>query len=783
MEILTLLKANFRRKKGTFISILLLTAIVASMTVSIFSVRENYQTAMETAFEESGSGDIIAIINVSNLTDELRDKLENSELIERVECFDAVVSDGIYSDEHEDSNAQIITTMRDGIKLFNESLSGFETEIPELQRGEIYLPLGLKPELECDIGDKVNLRIFSDETAEFEVRGFVQEPGFGSMTIGIKQVFISDEDFNEFHEKNITYESGRVRENLTLMNVFQSPDSDLSAAKLQRKLNLETKFSDLSWLAFNKDQIMRYSTLMPEIVLDIVLAFVVFLFVIILIIMSHSISTEIEIDYVTLGIMKSQGFTKDKIRVLFLFQYLLAQTVGLVIGVIVAVPLEMSISNIFQLVTAVLPDRGVSIVNCLIVTALILLISAVLIVIKTRKIAGISPIRAISGGREEIYFDSRLNAPIFKKALSASLSLRQFTSAKMRYIGTIFIATLLTFSMITVNLIGVLLSSDEALRAMGLEIMDVAIQFDNDKFPSDWEETDRIVGSYSDIEEKNSQTTGYASIDGENLYFQAYESPEYIKTMKGRSPNYDNEIVITEMVGDMLEIDMGDEVTVSYGDKDGIFIVSGIYQSGSDSGMAFAMGFEAAEKIGINTSKGWRYYILEDRAKDKAISDELKERYGDDVKIILGSDEENSISAEYDTIVTSLKGIIYSFSLIFAFVVVGMVCSRMFTQERTDIGIFKAIGFTSRKLRFGFAGRFMIVAVIGSALGIVMSILLSAKMLGAIFSLIGISHIVLEFTPYSVFVPVITLCLSFAVFAYVASWKVKKVAVRELVTE
>ncbi len=80
--------------------------------------------------------------------------------------------------------------------------------------------------------------------------------------------------------------------------------------------------------------------------------------------------------------------------------------------------------------------------------------SALIILLKTRRVTKISPVRAISGGRSEIYFDSRLNAPITSKPLSASLAFRQFTSNKKRYAGTVMIAAILTFFMIPVNLIG-----------------------------------------------------------------------------------------------------------------------------------------------------------------------------------------------------------------------------------------------------------------------------------------------------------------------------------------
>ena len=49
--------------------------------------------------------------------------------------------------------------------------------------------------------------------------------------------------------------------------------------------------------------------------------------------------------------------------------------------------------------------------------------------------------------------------------------------------------------------------------------------------------------------------------------------------------------------------------------------------------------------------------------------------------------EENSVWSEYHAITDVLKIIIYTFSIIFAFVVVSMVCTKTFVQERRDIGV------------------------------------------------------------------------------------------------
>ena len=783
MEILTLLKANMKRKRGAFVGILLLTAIIAAMMSSIFSVRENYHAGMQRAFSESGSGDIVTYIKPENLTEEARILVEGNALVDYVDYEEALLIQGIVTDKNFDGEDHFAMEMREGIRLFNEDLDGFISEIPPLLQGEVYLPLGLSSKINREVGDVVSLALYTDEYTDFTVKGFVQDPAQGSLTIGWKQIFLSHEDFKRIRE---SYESLNREDQTMFVNVLmihQAQNSTLSAAKFQRQLNLETKIIDLSIGSLNKDQSIRYSTLMPDVVIDIVQAFSLLLFVAILIVISHSIGTEIKIDYVTLGILQAQGFTERKLRTLFLLQYILAQTIGILLGGLTAIPIEKVIGHSCMMITGVLPEKGMSVGKALLLIIVILAVSVTLIFIKTKKLAGISPVRAISGGKEEIFFDSRLNLPLQKKLLSASLSLRQITAAAKSYWGTVCIAAILAFSMITVTLTGNLLSSNNALRAMGMVVPDIEVYYTERDYEISWEKIDEIVESYSKIEEKNFFGSRYASVNGENLYWQVFAYPEYIHgILKGRAPLYDNEIVITEMVADMLEIGMGDEVIVSKGDKEAKYIVSGIFQSANDSGTTFAMGLGGAERL-IDITMSSRYYVLTDKEAADAIAEEIARQYGSLLGINVIKDADDLGMEEFDMVVSVLKAVIYGFSVLFALVVVAMVCNKAFIRERRDIGIYKAMGFTSRHLRLGFALRFLWIGMLGAGLGTVLSILLSDKLLGMVLSLIGLSKVILHYTWVSLLAPAAAVCICFALFAYMASHKIKRVATSELIVE
>ena len=790
MDIFTLVKANIRKKKSSFISIVILTAIVVAVVLTVVGVKDNYHKGMTRAFETADVSDVTTFIKAENLTKDLKDKVEKSDLVERVVYYDAICSNGQKVEGYEDGNSAFLMEMREGIMLYNDRRDGFVEDIPKLTKGEIYLPLGLRSKLSCDVGDIITINLIKGVKKEFTIKGFVQEPTQGAMLIGWKQLFISKEDYDlilkECHEIQLNdEEAAEITVDVTCVMIYQNSNNDLSSVLFQRKLNLETGIIDNSLGALNKEQSEHYSMLMADVILNIVFVFALFLFVIILIVMAHSIGTEIEIDYVTLGVLKSQGFSKGKLRQIFMWQYGMAETIGIVIGCILAVPLLKAVGEVCREIIGTLEVSNLVNVTSLILILILIVVTFVLIHISTVKVVEISPVRAISGGKKEIYFNSRFNAPISSRALGASLAFRQFTSGKKRYVGMGLIVAILTFFMVTVNLLGNLLVPENTGEAMGLVIPDIEIYHKKSDVSTEWEELDDLVKEYSDIKYLNSFQAEYVSLNGENLYCEICEIPEAITgILEGREPLYDNEILVTKLVAESLELEIGDKVKVSSDGKEDDYIISGFYQSISDTGMTFSMSGKAMERLKDEKLEFYsRLYVIEDKTKLDAIKERIQEQYGEEFDIEVYTKDNNPILEQFGNIILILKLIINVFSVIFTAVAVRMVCVKTFLQERTDIGIYKAIGFTSTKLRTQFAVRFFIVSLIGAILGIILSVLASTKMLGIILRQMGITKLVLTFTADALILPVLIVSVSCMVFAFLASSKIKKVEVRELVVE
>lgn len=780
MDIFTLLKANIRYKKGAFISIVLLMMIIAMSLTTILSVKENCTNSHVDMLNEANEGNIIAFIMTRRLTKELLQSAENHPLVDKVEHHAAIVVNQAESEKNSDSNAWFLLKLRNGFKLYTDDLTAYEKDMPSLMKGEIYITQGIATRLECKKGDTIKLSTIAGKY-NFKIKGIFAEPMLGSSNIGWKQLFISDADFEQLYLNCKKAETKEQCADAQVVHFYKKDNCKLSDSQFRRKLNLDTGVIDRTVGSLTRDMSMRYTNLFPDIILSVLMVFIIFLFAIVLIVMGHSISTGIEMEYLNLGILKSQGFTRGKIRAVWFLQYFLAQLAGTITGLILTAPLIRKLGNVFQPITGIMPGKDISFLKIVLVILSILIVSGCLIFAITKKLDKISPVKAISGGHSDIYFDSRIKAPICKKGLLASLALRQLTSNKKRYIGTVVIVSILVFFMMTVTILGNIVDSKSAVEAMGVIYTECDIEFKeypDDKLLKSIEET---VEKYSPIEKRYYMNTLNCSVNGEEIHCQIQKNPEVIKAVKGRSPLYDNEINITEILGEELDLKMGDKVTVAYMDKKAEYIISGIYQSMQDVGLEFMISLEGAKKLGIS-SIVFGGYSLSFPEKAKEAADALNDTYGD-ILVAEDATEGNVMEGTYVIAINAMKGVIFSFSVLFALLVVIMTCSKIFLQEKNDIGIYKAIGFTSRQLRLQFAFRFLMVALIGSVLGTVLSVLFSDILLNNLLRGIGITNLVARFTTATIIVPAVLISGCFFLFAFFISGKVKRVEAKGLMLE
>lgn len=336
--------------------------------------------------------------------------------------------------------------------------------------------------------------------------------------------------------------------------------------------------------------------------------------------------------------------------------------------------------------------------------------------------------------------------------------------------------------MITVTILANAVNSKSSLESMGTVVSEIDVEPKKRLSDNAFENIEKEIEQFSEIKKSYYFNSSYFLLDGEDTHCVVYKDPSFLPALKGRAPIYDNEIGLSLILLDEFGLKIGDEVTVGWQGKKEKYIITGVIQTMNDAGRSFQMSYAAAERIGYDHSL-WGYYSLEsenDKILNQKIADTLNEKFDDIIKA-----EANSavVDSSSEAAIKAMRIIIYVSSVLFSLIVVHMVCSKAFTQERTDIGIYKAVGFKASKLRIQFAFRFLIVSLIGSAAGGILSYFFSEKMLGILLKSIGITSVNTDVFAMSFEIPILIVCLSFLIFSYIVSGKIRKVKIRELVAE
>ncbi|MCI9136256.1 MAG: ABC transporter permease [Lachnospiraceae bacterium] len=780
MEILTLLKANIRRRKGSFISVILLTFIVAMSVTVVLSMKESAFRGVEEANEICDTPDIFVSYMAHKLEEETLKKVENDDKVDRVNVIDSILVEKVKIGDNEYGNTSTLVRADDNTRLLKENLSGIKGIAPKLDKGEIYVPQGILTNLHGEAGDSITVATIAGNY-EFVVKGIMLEPQVGAGMIGWKSYCISDEDFSTISSAVSKAEREEAHGLGKGVEIYKSDSCSLTSGQLRRQLNLDTGITDMAYGSMTKDASINYTTLFPKIVCSILMVFAMFLLAIVVIIAVHSISVEIEMNYVTFGVLKAQGFGKNKIRLLFMGQYLLAEIIGAAFGIILSIPLIKVTSNIFVTVTAIPAVLRIPIGIILAVFAALFLISAAAVCFVTRKVNKISPVRAISGAKREIYFDSRVNAPICKKILSPSLALRQFTSAKRRYIGMFVIVAILVFFMITITYLANIVNSKSAVENMGGMVTEIKIEPKRKLSDKDFEKIEKEIERFSKIKKAYYTQNSYFSFDGEEVMGSIYKDVTALPALEGRCPKYDNEIAASPILLEEFKLKIGDEVTIGWQGRKQKYLITGTVQFMNDAGRCFLMSYDdAAKRIGYDNWL-WGSYSLEkddDEALKEKIVDSLNEKFQ---AFVTAEAEKDFIDESISAAITAMQAIIYIFSALFSLIVIHMVCSKAFIQERTDIGIYKAVGFRTSQLRCQFAVRFLMVSLTGACAGGAASYFISEKVLVMLLKSTGIVSVNMNMGLSSFFLPVLIICISFLVFSYLVSGKMKRIKIRELV--
>lgn len=528
---------------------------------------------------------------------------------------------------------------------------------------------------------------------------------------------------------------------------------------------------------------------MPNIICSILIGFSILLFIIVMIVISYSINSNIEMDYASFRILKAMGFTNFGVRAILLLQYLSAAILDSVLGIILSKLLVNNIGNVVLSGTGLFYRSSLNTPSAIAIIVVILGLVSLFNLLFTRKVIKITPVRAISAGYSPVYFSNRLNFSLDKFKfipLSIKMAWKQIITHIKQYVSLVIVIIILTFFAISISSLGTVFGSDNVAEMFGEPKSDITIVYSDktkdlvNDIKNEIEKQDKIINTF--VVDGN-----YNSYENKNRLVKVYNKIT-INPVEGRNPKYDNEVLMTTSLAEKLHKDIGDKISVI--DKNGKtikYIIVGKNQNVSDTGINITMLTSGYKRIDKDYKCNALSISIENSNKNKKIISNLKEKYKDYNKDDLSF--KNDCKSTHDFLKTITSSIdlavdsIYLISILVIGLVTILICSKTLNQERLDIGIYKAQGFSDKTLRIEFSLRTLIVTIISTIIGIILNFIFNDNLLSAFMKTCGITNFNASYTFSTIAAPVVIIYLFVIIFSYAVTRKIKRLSPKLLISD
>ncbi|MBC8059237.1 MAG: FtsX-like permease family protein [Clostridiaceae bacterium] len=649
----------------------------------------------------------------------------------------------------------------------------------KLSKGEIYLPYILKKQYGFSAGDTVDYK-FGANKIHFKIAGFIEEPLYGDKLNGVKVVFISNVDNVE-----ILRLGGKDIHQYLQMGIRLKVYNEATVNKLGKSFMLEAGTNVVFKSSYfeTKSNIFK----LPGIVLSVMSTFAAILCIISLTIMRYAILATIEADYLNIGIIKALGFTPIMVQIAITGQYTLLAVLSGFLSLIAGVFITPIIGHI------ILESSGLYFTgNLYLISGILILFTLVFVItlfsyLTARLTKKISPLRAITKGIAPVYFSSRLNVAFDKIGflpLDLSMAIKQVLSKARRYIILISISALLTYSLVFTFGFNQFFNSDKALNTLGMEFSDIKLIT---KSQIDLERLIKDINKDYPVEWLYYETSKQLEVEGESTRLKIQEDFDNtggITTIKGRHPKHDNEVAISDLLKRKFNKDIGQYVSIK--DKSGIeqqFIITGIFQTVDEYGSIVRITETGAKILFSDFQRSEAYMKLKAYDNLDQVIKEMKEKYVGYEEISNKRKATEITISTVKTVFSVISKVVLVITIIMISFVTLLILKITVYAEIKELGIYKALGFSSARLRWQLALRFLIVTVLGGIIGIVFETFFGSQIISLALRNVGISSLNIEFSIVNAGLALVIIPVIAMISAFISSVNIKKVSVYELINE
>ena len=632
-------------------------------------------------------------------------------------------------------------------------------DVSHLRDNEVVLPVSLSTEF--SVGDVIELKI-GENIYSMKTAGFNEDFFYcSSVNMGTYMIFVPRRLYTDISFENPkSIATPYKRYCLKLTNTVHKRKMDTNA--ISDQIMNEFIDWDLKYVAAHPEypgtsfnflpaELMKTATMiMPYIFVAIVLLFALIIFVIAVVIIDFSIKNFIMTNMKNTAIMEASGYTVNELVLILLIQLLMVAGAGSVFGVLEGAALIDKIGVIQLFLMGLSWNQPIfASIGVIIVIGICLVITGITFVLG-RDYKKTTVLEALRGG---------INAHNFKKnyfafdktqlPVAVTLALKETFGRFSSQLGIIFIAAILTISTTTgFGMIDTFFYDDEAVMNMGGFIAEDAETSGDESMYNNIMSMSSVKYAYGDIWMSFEYTHGKSRQSITTRCFTDTGNLHGGGLVEGRWPKHNNEVLLATNAAGRLGVTVGDVVMVKSGEKEESYIVCGLNQTFNNMGMMGYMTTSGQERITPKFNEYSWSVKLKDGYSFKDFETAFKDMYSDvDVVNI-----EESTKSTIGTITAAMKGLSMGIAVLTIMItafVEALVIRTQINREWRNLGVSKALGFTSWQLIVQTMLSNMPGVLMGVLVGIVFSTYSGAKLSMLMFGIFGFKRVDFVIYPLS----------------------------------
>jgi ABC-type antimicrobial peptide transport system permease subunit len=255
-------------------------------------------------------------------------------------------------------------------------------------------------------------------------------------------------------------------------------------------------------------------------------------------------------------------------------------------------------------------------------------------------------------------------------------------------------------------------------------------------------------------------------------------------TISGRHPRHDNEIAITNLVKKEFGKGIGDYVFIKDDKGEGHkFLITGIFQSIEEGGRVIRVSEEGAKALYPDFELNELYIKLAGNADLDTVISDMKSKYTGYTEISNQYNDDEDTKSVTKTAFTAISNLVFILTIFMVVIITILIVKVTIHSETGELGIYKAMGFSSGKLRLQLALRFLLITFLGAVIGGIAEKFTCEPLASSALIVVGLTKLDLGLSLLEALIPMAIVILGSVLAALACSGKIKRISAYELINE